>query len=150
MNNTIIAYNGRWNGIDIHKYDTDEHKNNILTYRMLADSLSALILCNNITSLFHSDINGDYVEPEIISGSDWDEESEEYREIYQYYIIGGTEYDIQALKRLNELVYYIEPLDLYIWGVDHWGTSWDIVSTGYYIQDTQDIDAYINDFNMED
>lgn len=29
----------------------------------------------------------------------------------------------------NEIVYYNETLDLYVWGVTHWGTSWDYVLT---------------------
>ena len=56
------------------------------------------------------------------------EQQENEPEIYQYYIISDQGADI--LKRYtNEIVYYIEYLDIYIWGVTHWGTSWDYVLT---------------------
>ena len=52
----------------------------------------------------------------------------ESRDIYQEYII--TESGAEYLKRnTNEIVYYCESLDMYLWAVTHWGTSWD----GVYI-----------------
>ena len=53
-------------------------------------------------------------------------------EIMQYYIVSKNALDILALN--NEIVYYIKELDLYIWGVTHWGTSWDYVLTGIKIE----------------
>ena len=56
------------------------------------------------------------------------EEQEEEPEIFQYYIISDDGADI--LKReTNEIVYYNDELDMYVWGVTHWGTSWDYVLT---------------------
>lgn len=49
-------------------------------------------------------------------------------EVYQNYIIteGGADY----LKRnTNEIVYYNDKLNMYIWGITHFGTSWDGVHT---------------------
>lgn len=56
-----------------------------------------------------------------------EEEHDGYTEIYQYYIVsdGGAE----ILKRFNEIVFYNDVLDMYVWGVTHWGTSWDYVLT---------------------
>lgn len=53
-------------------------------------------------------------------------------EIFQYYIISDNLASI--LQELtNEIVYYIEALDIYIWGITHWGTSWDYVLTNIKI-----------------
>lgn len=61
-------------------------------------------------------------------------EQDEQPEIYQYYIIDYSGYN--TLKyHTNEIVYYLEPLDLYIWGVTHWGTSWDYVLTNIKIME---------------
>ena len=55
-------------------------------------------------------------------------EQDEQPEIYQYYIISDNL--ARILQELtNEIVYYIEYLDIYIWGVTHCGTSWDYVLT---------------------
>ena len=48
-------------------------------------------------------------------------------EIYQYQIVSDNGAEI--LKEINEIVYYNEELDMYVWGVTHWGTSWDYVLT---------------------
>lgn len=55
-------------------------------------------------------------------------EQDEQREIYQYYIISDN--GAHILKQCtNEIVYYIPVLDVYVWGVTHFGTSWDYVLT---------------------
>lgn len=66
--------------------------------------------------------------------SDYDEESEEYNkpEIYQYYIVDDRGAEI--LQEFDEIVFYNEELDMYIWGVTHWGTSWDYVLTNIKIE----------------
>lgn len=49
-------------------------------------------------------------------------------EIYQYYIISdnGAEF---LENYTDELVFYNEKLDMYLWGITHFGTSWDYVLT---------------------
>lgn len=57
-----------------------------------------------------------------------EEQEYNYPEVFQWYIIsdGGA----NILKDYtNELVYYCETLEVYIWGVTHYGTSWDYVLT---------------------
>lgn len=49
-------------------------------------------------------------------------------EIYQYYIISDNGASILC-DLTNEIVFYNEDLDMYIWGVTHWGTGWDYVLT---------------------
>jgi predicted nuclease with TOPRIM domain len=48
-------------------------------------------------------------------------------EIFQYYIVSDS--GARILKEINEIVFYNEELDMYVWGVTHWGTSWDYVLT---------------------
>lgn len=64
---------------------------------------------------------------ELVSGCDWDEENEEEVEFFQYYIVDGNGAEI--LKECGETVYRNDELDLNVWAVDHWGTSWDYVLT---------------------
>lgn len=54
-------------------------------------------------------------------------EEEHYNEIYQYFIV--SENGAEILKEAGEIVYYSNTLGLYVWGVTHWGTSWDYVLT---------------------
>ena len=56
------------------------------------------------------------------------EEEQEYQpEIYQYYIVSDN--GARILEEFNEIVFYNEELDMYLWGVTHYGTSWDYVLT---------------------
>lgn len=51
-----------------------------------------------------------------------------YKEYWDYFIIDANGAD--TLKYwTNEYVIYNEELDLYVWGVDHFGTSWEYVCT---------------------
>lgn len=59
------------------------------------------------------------------------EREQDYQEIFQWYIVdywGG-----RLLTEINEIVYYNETLDMYLWGVTHYGTSWDYVLTSIEI-----------------
>lgn len=59
-------------------------------------------------------------------------EQEDYPEVYQWFIVDNNGASI--LKDCNEIVYYNEELDMYLWGVTHWGTSWDYVLTNIKIE----------------
>lgn len=59
------------------------------------------------------------------------EEEENTPDIFQFYIVD----DIRFLEMNNEIIYYCENLDLYIWCVTHYGTSWDYVLTDIKISD---------------
>ena len=56
------------------------------------------------------------------------EEEDSPPEIYQYYIISGYGADILQ-DFTNENVFYNDFLDMYVWGVCHFGTAWDYVLT---------------------
>ena len=49
-------------------------------------------------------------------------------EIYQYYIISDSGADLLK-DYTNEIVFYNSDLDMYVWGVTHFGTSWSYVLT---------------------
>ena len=59
-------------------------------------------------------------------------EQDEQPEIFQYYIVSDNGAEI--LKECNEIVFYNEALDMYLWGVTHWGTSWDYVLTSIKLE----------------
>ncbi len=56
-----------------------------------------------------------------------EDEQDYYPDIYQYYIVSDNGAEI--LEEINEIVFYNEALDMYIWGVTHYGTSWSYVLT---------------------
>lgn len=120
---------------DENELNEYEKKNKKISYKRLIDYLfTDLILCNDITKLFYADINGEYNEilPEI--GADYNSESDEYTEIYQYFIVDFLSFNYDFMKKYcnDEIIlYYSDLLDLYILGVDHFGTSWDYVLTGF-------------------
>lgn len=63
-----------------------------------------------------------------------DELEREQPEIYQYYIISDSGKDILKYHT-DEIIYYINSLDIYVWCVTHWGTSWDYVLTNIKIEE---------------
>ena len=140
-------------GNEISEYGVKYHR---VDYRALAKSFDA-VLCNDITKLFYSTINGEYIEPETVNGDYYyyvnddgdtlsiseydeltDEQKKEYSEqehdIYQYYIIDNAGYRILT-EHTNEIVFYIDKLDLAIWGVCHFGTPWSGVLTNIKIDE---------------
>lgn len=142
-------------GNEISEYGAQHNR---VDYRALAKCFDA-VLCNEITTLFYSTINGEYNEPElangsyiyyenddggVISESEYydldDDEREQYseynNEIFQYYIISYN--GAQLLKDYtDEIIYYIPALDMYIWGVTHYGTAWDYVLTDIKINENE-------------
>ena len=68
------------------------------------------------------------LEFELVNGCDYDEETEEYSEIYQFFIVSDNGASI-IQEYTNEILYYCEDVDMFIWGVTHFGTGWDYVLT---------------------
>lgn len=62
-----------------------------------------------------------------------DLEQDNQQEIFQYYFISDAGAEILKIWT-DEIVYYIDYLDIYIWGVTHYGTSWDYVLTNIKIE----------------
>lgn len=55
------------------------------------------------------------------------EREQDDQEVFQWYIV--DDWGGRLLTKINEIVYYNETLDMYLWGVTHCGTSWDYVLT---------------------
>ena len=60
-------------------------------------------------------------------------EQDKQQEIYQYFIVSYAGADIIE-EYTNDPLFYIEKLDMYIWGVTHWGTNWEYVLTDVKIK----------------
>lgn len=121
----------RW----IHENDLNDYEktNKRLSYHNLFYKDEGLILCNNIAS--------DYDDLELVNGADYDEDEDYYEDIYQYYIISDD-----TAKRLieytNEIIYYHNRLDIYILGVNHYGTSWSYILTDFRLEKDDSNDWY--------
>lgn len=121
---TMTVYNDSFYGHKISEYGL---KNNRVDYATLAKSFDAVL--NNDIIAKTQEIG--YWE--CVNGSEYDEESENYYDIYQYFIISQSGFE--TLQRFtDEIVFYNEELDIYVWGVTHYGTSWDYVLTDIAIK----------------
>lgn len=109
----IKIFNGRIFGHEISEYGL-EH--GYLDYHTLAKIVGNRVLNNNIMPFTGYD--------------DWDLVMGDYEEeVYQYYIITEDGYQMLSWLMPNEVVYYHEELDMFVWGITHFGTSWDYVLT---------------------
>lgn len=114
---SITLYDGKVFGHKVSKYGL-EH--GYLDYHTLSKIVGDCILNNSIVPYIG------FYEWEVVNGCEENEEG--YYEVYQYYIISET--GAVLLKEFtDELVYYHGELDMYVWGVTHFGTSWDYVLT---------------------
>ena len=116
MEREIKMYNGMVYGVPVNRYGL-EH--GYLDYGTLSKIVGCHILNNQIRmTTRHTDV--DYWE--LILGND------NYDDIYQEFVIteGGYEF---LEKYTDEIVYYNEELDVYLWCVTHFGTIWDYVLT---------------------
>lgn len=122
--------------------------NKYLDYRALAEIVGNMILNNTVWSATEPEdwelVAGEDCYGLDVNGEECDPHSDEcydigYYEAYQHYII--TESGYNFLKEYtDEIVYYNNDLDMYIWAITHYGTSWDYVLTniklvGYEPQD---------------
>ena len=127
-------YNGKIWGNDISSYGK---QNDRLDYATLSKLVGNMILNNYVFNAGYPedwelengfdfwayDEEGNEVEP--YSDEEYDRE---YVEIYQFYIISDRGAEILK-EYTNEIVYYNKELDMYLWGITHFGTSWDYVLT---------------------
>lgn len=96
-------------------------ENGFLDYATFVKAFDA-VLNNNIMEKGWGIGNG----WELVNGSDYDEETEEYTEVYQWYIVSDSGARIIE-EWTDEILYYHEELDIYLWGITHFGTSWEYV-----------------------
>lgn len=114
----IEMYNGKVYGFEVSKYGKGH---GYLDYLTLSKIVGDCILNNEIF------MYAGYENWELENGLE-ENEYGDYYEVYQYYIISDA--GAQFLKRYtDDIVYYHEELDMYLWGITHFGTSWDYVLT---------------------
>lgn len=101
-------------GIPVSKYGLEHGR---LDYSTLAEMVGSMIMNNVI----RSETVGVIGYWEMIHG-------EFDNAICQDYIISERGYRVLE-EYTDEVVFYNEELDLYIWSVDHIGTGWDYVLT---------------------
>ena len=107
----------------------EERKTGYASYRSLVNRyIQDLVLCNNIAEV------DDSIWENVQVGNLYNEEDDEYTEIYQFYLCNLSESDIASLKELTNdnndiIISYSDMLDCHVLMVDHWGTSWDYVGT---------------------
>lgn len=109
--NTIKLYGNKAYGVEVSRYGLE---NGYLDYRTLSKIVGACIL-NNIVR------DRTMLDWEIVAG-EFDDV------VFQDYIIAESGYKFLA-EYTDELVFYNENLDMYIWAVTLFGTSWDYVLT---------------------
>ena len=131
-------------GVELNEEELKTHR---LSYATISKTFNA-VLCNEIVNvdecLYDNIESGDiydyYVEGEEATYEEYTQAEEEGKEcnyelveVFQYYIIDASA--LWVLQRMGELVFYSYKLDCYVWGVTHWGTSWDYVMTNLKLSD---------------
>lgn len=107
---------------DLNEY---EREHNRISYRRLIERVGNIWLFNQAPKLSNYDF-------EFVLNSDYDEENDEYIDIYQYYLIDIDSYTLELLQKNNctdLIIAWSETLEEYILCVTHYGTSWDYVLT---------------------
>lgn len=111
------------NSKDLNEYEKQHNK---ISYRRLINRISnGIWLFNNAPKLSNYDF-------EYVVNSDYDEETDEYVDIYQYYLIDIDSYMIEKLQNLkidDIIIAWSETLEEYVLMVTHFGTSWDYILT---------------------
>lgn len=102
-----------------------------ITYKELARRVGDCVLNNEIHGviedfeIYSGEVDYCYVHD---TKEECEEKEEECRyeniEIYQEYVISesGAEY---LQRNTNEIVWYSESINMYLWAITHFGTSWD-------------------------
>lgn len=81
---------------------------------------------NNPSQIIENEINE--INEQI---EELENEQDDEPEVFQWFIV--DDWGARLLQDINEIVYYNEKLDMYLWGVTHYGTSWDYVLTNIEI-----------------
>lgn len=93
------------------------------------------VLNNDIMSLTYDIGSWDQISGTIDNTDeieDLESEQNQDPEVFQWFIIDDRGARLLQ-QETNEIVYYNEALDMYLWGVTHFGTSWNYVLTNIKI-----------------
>lgn len=104
-------YGNKVFGVEVSRYGLD---NGYLDYKALSEIVGDCILNNSVRAETMEDW-------EIVTG-----EFEDM--IFQDYIISEQGYKFLE-EYTDEIVFYNYKLDIYVWGITHFGTGWDYVLT---------------------
>ena len=105
---SIKLFNGNAYG---HKVSNYALENGYLDYLTLSKIVGDCVLNNEIF------IHAGYENWELVNGLEEDEDGD-YFEVYQYYIISDS--GARFLEEYtDEIVYYHNDLDMYLWGITH-------------------------------
>ena len=107
---------------DLNEYEREHNK---ISYKRLIERVGDIWLFNKAYELSNCEF-------ELILGDIYDEENDEYIDIYQYYLININPYTLEILQKANckdLIIAWSETLEEYILCVDHFGTGWDYVLT---------------------
>lgn len=107
-------------GHQVSAYGIENHRVDFLTLSMAFDC----VMNNNIINV------GEWY---LLCGEEYDDEGYPL-EVYQYYIISRAGSEILH-RWTDEIIYYNEELDMYLWCVTHYGTSWNYVLTDIEIEE---------------
>lgn len=109
-------------------------ENGYVDYATLSKCFDA-VLNNDIMSLTYEIGSWDQISGTIDNTDyieDLEQEQNNDKEIFQWFIV--DDWGARLLQQeTSEIVYYNETLDMYLWGVTHYGTSWDYVLTSIAI-----------------
>lgn len=101
----------------------EEKRTGKASYRSIINRyIDDLVLCNNIAEIDESVFDNMNVDL-------YDEENDEYIEIYQYYLCNLSTWEIEELTAYGIILSYSEKLECEVLCVEHYGTSWDYVPT---------------------
>lgn len=107
-------------GQQISEYGIRNHR---VDFHALSQAFDC-ILNNNIINV------GEWY---LYSGDEVDDEGNPY-DIFQHYIISKD--GVEILRHwTDEIIYYNQELDIYLWCVTHYGTAWDYVLTDIEIKE---------------
>ena len=135
----------RYYGEEVSEYGNENGYVDYSTFAKALDRAGGFILCNNIVNVipiesfyeslvkcgipYSIDDDGN----ECYEGDEGYDEDDiydyEYPDIFQWYLVADNSWSRDILEQANQVYGYIEELDLLVWGVTHWGTSWDYVLT---------------------
>ena len=119
-----------------NKMNNYEIENKRASYKTLVEYfIGDMVLCNNIQDIDES------IWDNVIIGNLFDDEYEQYIEIFQFYLCNVNEFDIKYLKELTKdnndiILSYSDTLDCNVLMVDHYGTSWSYVLTSVPLVET--------------
>ena len=124
LNNDIMSLTydiGSWEQVSGIIDNTDEIEE-------LEEKMDELVEENETSpsQILENEING--INEKI---EELESEQDDDPEVFQWFIVDDR--GARLLKEINEIVYYNETLDMYLWGVTHYGTSWDYVLTSIKI-----------------